>query len=119
MTTPAAPNPALDRLYRTILDTINEIAPETPLAQAMTAADAVYARSPLALPGAHTPITSHNELVAFAKTLPLVMDYLHDGKKINAIKELRAAVHDVFGEPTASKWGGLKNCKEAIEDIRL
>ena len=119
MTVPAEPNHSLDRLYRTILDTIVEIAPETPLAQAMEAADRVYARSPLALPEPPADITSHSELVAYAKTVPAVMDYLRDSKKINAIKELRAAVNDNFPASVADAWGGLKACKDAVEDIRL
>ena len=116
---PATPNPALDQLYRTILDTIHEIAPNTPLAQALVAADAVYARSPAVLSPFPATIASHSELVAYAKTVPAVMDYLRDSKKINAIKELRAAVNDNFPASVAAAWGGLKQCKDAIEDIRL
>lgn len=55
-----------------------------------------------------TPEQSHDSRVLAAIQHREVMGHMHDGKKINAIKELRAA--------TAC---GLKEAKDAVEDHRI
>lgn len=50
----------------------------------------------------------HDDLVNVALNNSVVMQYVADGKKINAIKELRAVSR-----------AGLKESKEAVEDQRV
>lgn len=57
---------------------------------------------------AHTNLSPHDALVQRALASTTVMDLMHEGKKIGAIKELRTISN-----------AGLKEAKDAVEDHRV
>jgi ribosomal protein L7/L12 len=76
----------------------------------LNATDAVEALLPLvpADSGYHIVPSSHDALVLTALSSDVVLNWLRDGKKINAIKEVRALTTC-----------GLREAKDAVEDPRV
>lgn len=59
-------------------------------------------------------LDTHESRVAFARTLPEVMQFVNDGLKIQAIKALRQAISDAGYQHPHS---GLLACKNAIDEL--
>jgi ribosomal protein L7/L12 len=79
--------------------------PTRPLEWAIAVVDYADSGKSMPPPDPRGPVEVHAE---FAMQQPLVMKFLHEDKKINAIKELRAAGNM-----------GLKEAKDAVELVAL
>lgn len=79
----------------------------------LAAADSVIDADPYPRPA--DPVIPHDLIVLAALGSREVMDFMVEGKKINAIKAVRGLVRD----PDGSFGIGLKAAKEAVEDKRV